>query len=429
MSAAIVLVAVTPAMKTVPAVVIPVVPVVAIAALAAVVEIVEIPEETVAGIVESDKFMKKQYIYLAIGLAVFALVVIYFFIPRENAVDVFNKEYKEALKSLYAEKNNEVFSKIEKLIGSAPTPEAEAKAKILTAFASNDNSKSISLFKEVAGDSTYPSFLRADAAAAMADFFMLGSHGSSTLASQIFSSEPYVSFAITKSGRKNYSLGARKLYEYASSIYVIPWAEYRIAEWYLKNAILSKLYKIKTVDTDENYTTKAEAHILKGDLALEKYNREGGIKLYSGYANWIKGFDQAMLWELKGQEVNRNEAETMFKAALNDLDDGKFGKFAIGQKIWANFQYSSFVARTYGVNRKDDILKLNSYVTTDSHRYVDEEKKLLYGLHKYMFRLGSIAVTNIQERYDYESAKVIARVDPNFRDYLRQLGWKDEVFK
>lgn len=376
--------------------------------------------------------MKKQYIYILIGIVVvLAVAFLYFYYPSllsPSKAPSFDQKYSEAQKVYYSGDTEKAISQIESILPGAPSKAAEADAKkfLALAYATGDVKKSTDLFKEVAGNQAYPVLTRALALSNMADMFMLGSsRASSTLTQNIFSGEPYKSYPIASTGEQRFLSGARKLYEQASALYVLPVDEYRIAEWYAKEATLSKLYHVKTSESADLNISQAKAHLTKGDNALAVY-MQIGTQSGLGYSGWMQGLVLGMLGEFDKKDSEKVLAEKAFESAIATLKNTSgTGPYKIQQQLWANFSYASFLERAYGKARIADIKPLTAFITDPQNRFMDAAHTRPHGLIKYLTRLGAKKPTGMKQgQYDYENILALAKLDPAFASFLKELGWK-----
>ena len=320
--------------------------------------------------------MKKQYFLIALGGIVLFIFFGYYFYKPQISVD---EKYSLATESFYSGNSEKAISQFENVLKSPPSKEIEASAKIFLAisYLGKDLEKSISLLKEVAENESYPSENRARALVSMANAFMLGSRESDKLAKYIFSGEPYDAFPSTISSSNSYLLGVRRIYEHASDIYIFPIAEYRIAEWYVKQATVSKLYNIKTTRAPEVYIAQAKDHLKKGDETLITFGNRAGNELSVAYARYVKGIVLGVLSEIDKNNFDKDDANKSFETSLDFLDgENRFGIYATDHRLWANFAYAGFLNRTYGRAREGDIKKSTAFISDPRNRFFDEKNNL-----------------------------------------------------
>ncbi|MDO8523018.1 MAG: hypothetical protein Q7S12_01885 [bacterium] len=393
--------------------------------------------------------MQKKYLYALIVIIVIAVagLAVYFVLPNWVTTD---EEYSTAAlnaRKLFDENNfDQTIAELERILPLAPTAEAESVAKITLAYAyrqKNNIAKSMQLFKEVVADDTYPPLYRARGASIMADIFMIGTRGPNDLADTIFSGEPYAFFLESAEGKSKATRlldAARKLYEYASSFYILPSSEYRVAEWYASRALISKLYGAELAKPLEDYIKNAKLHLLRGDEALARALDVDGHPNKIGYSYGVRGTVFAVLHELEPMSGYAEKADKSFEDSLSFLEipgpGGEDASNITGQRLWASFAYASFLYRLHDKSREEEIKSLTTFISDASFRSADDKSKSRFGLIRYLIRLNAVKIASdvgdardgiagtYPGRYDYENAKNLATLDPNFAGMLKDLGWE-----
>lgn len=371
-------------------------------------------------------FKEKKNILAAVLVLIAVFVAVYFYYKSPSA---FKRVREDARKSYLAGDKKKVIEILENKIAAAPSKEAEAGAKYMLAgaYVESDIKKAIDIFKEIAADKDYPKIRRARAVTAMANLFMLNARTDGELLKLIFSGEPYSSFVTPDQDLES---AVRKLYEYASEIYVIPYSEFRIAEWYAKQAYAIKFYKFPSDKTWEFYSKKSKEHMEKGEKAIIGYISLPNTKLEMGYGDWVRGAGFTMLWKLENKVEYKNLAEDFFKKSMSELREAPFAPelFRTSHELWVNFYYASFLQMAYGKNKSDEIIKLTSRISESKEKFRKKGENFM-GIIGYLKKIGNQQSVKGKPKYDYDNAVSLAKLDPNFGRFLKELGWKDADFK
>lgn len=370
--------------------------------------------------------LNKYHKILAVVAGIAVIVFVYSYYVQKQAVPGKSSFIlaREKARDLYVdEKKSDVIPVLENELKNAPNKNAEASAKYVLAgaYIEVDFKKAIELFKAISSDDSYPPIWRARATTAMANYVMLNDYANDNYIKLIFSGDPYSTFAGTNGS--NTLIGARKLYERASAFYVMPFSEYRIAEWHIKQAARIKLYGEKLDNPLSYHISKAKEHISKGDAAAVAFATQGKNTEF-GHGEWLKGELYAILWDIEKKDEYKKTAEESFKKAFEYLDkaDKAPESYIMTHKIWTSYSYEVFLMRAFANQRIEDIKKMTKFI--DDNKNLMTQNGHTYGLAEYLTRVGNVKPKSGQARYDYDNALSLAKIDPVFKSFLNELGWK-----
>lgn len=322
---------------------------------------------------------------------------------------------------------------------SDPLQEGQIKFKI--AVATGDSAEgtnylaAIPLYKEIAANTAYSKVMRAQAVEEMGLIFTR--YADEEVTNLIFSTEPYTSMR----DPKNTWLSYRRLFEYASSLYPLAISELRVADWHANKVLtnartLTKKANIPlaSFSTNEGRDSIRKVLISEGKdpdtvlnpliederiIAERIANADADIERIRDLPN--ENRELPAILQRKGVILSRmqqagndsfGDAEETFKRSLelyasanNTANDG-----------YARYYYAQFLMNKHGSARHEDVRAiLSPFYTTNTYNG---------GAVEHFFR---------SERSNVLSAKStlvqLAGIDPRFKLYLMNLGWKEEDFK
>lgn len=362
--------------------------------------------------------MRKYYIIIFIvGVLIVSAGLYYFYLYLPSR---FTEAFESAVISLKAGDSQGAIEKLNKALPLAQTKKEEATIKnyIASAYLTIDRARAVQMLKDVAADTSYPNLERAFAVQFIADAYMFGSRNVDFAKDNIFTGEPYSSFlpkniSLSESSKVKVYEGIRSIYEYALTFYQLPVAEYRLAERELRTVVQTKIGNpnARLAKPESEYVASAKEYLKKGNAALTDYISGVGGDNQIGYAYWVRGAVLGYLAELEKDSTYLPEAEEAFKSSLIRLRNSPS---VSGQNLslWASFYYAAFLEKHYKISRTDDIKKLLAYIT-------EPKFKNLYFIN-YLGALGGLDRVS----YDRESTLDLARLDPDFKHWLKNLGWK-----
>lgn len=293
----------------------------------------------------------------------------------------------------------------------------------------SDPEKGIKILTELSLNNAYPALLRALALQYTADAYMQGGRNRewrTLFDGKIFSKEPYKSL-LAQYTLIHYRMhmGIRYIYERAVELYPLPAAEYRIAIQYARPPLAAENDpgKIQLGSKGaEFYIAEAKKYLEKGDEAMLNFtNTTDPIlgEIAVAYAYWLKGSALGYLGVLEKKSEYHVQAEKAFKDALAILDK-KDDTFSASHSLWARFYYASFLESVYGESRKNDIVQLLAFIQNPEIKNNTGFEIDKFGFSRYLTILGS------EFGWGYDKAKVLAlaKLDQNFADFLKGLGWK-----
>jgi len=370
--------------------------------------------------------LKKIFLTIALILAASGLYYLIFYNEPNN----FGEARIKAREFYLAGENQKVINVLEKEIKNATSKDAEASAKsvLAGAYMGVDYKKGVALLKEIVADESYAKIRRARAVAVMANLIILNSRSDNAFAREIFSGDPYSLF-IDETIPQKINLGVRKLYEYSLQIYPLPYVEYRVAEWNVKQAAIAKLYNADIYPPTASidfYILRAKDHLAKGDVLMVNFpffDHETD----KGYAYWVSGVVLGLLWELEKNDAYLKSAEEVFTKSISELVYAPRAtkSYRTLHEVWTRFSYASLLYRAYGDKRAEDIKKLTNFIVVEKDNFRNDKSGRHLGLSAYLERIGRIGeAIRGHSRYDYDNALALAKINPNFKEFLKDLGWE-----
>ncbi len=267
---------------------------------------------------------------------------------------------------------------------------------------SGDPITAIRTLKKVVENPQYPRILRADAVQLMGEVFYWRSDR--VTFDEIFKDEPYRSLLVP--GKINTSL--KNLFEYASSIYPLAYAELRAAQFYAAK-ILNVQRAGLTVSSEglsiNEMKSLIRQKIINADRDVENIMKQypTDVRIYN--AQQKKAIIAGLLY-LSGDDSFGDPIQLYEDAYRNALVQGYFN-----QAAFTLFNFASFLVRS-GTGNEGKIKNLLTelYTSTDFKKntsifqFLKNEEKNVSGAR--------------------EDILLLAQIDPGFKDFLISLGWK-----
>src|SRR3989344_2255083 len=382
---------------------------------------------------QQNAFGQKNKILVILGILIAVIGASYYLFSYKPAVvPKFSDSVREARALCYEGRCDESVAELEVLIAGAASSreEVEAKTNLALSYLKSDIAKSMEIFKDIAANDEYSAARQAYAVEQIASLFMLsGQNREGTLPSLIFSGDPYASFVAGKPDKNNVPEGIRRLYEYSTEISSRPISEYRVAEWYARQAYYGK-FDPKHLSGNisvKDYTDKILDRLQSGDAAK--------MQLFLGsldeaYALWLKGYVMGLLADVTGESRYADDAKGSFAKSLELLRQyqGPSSDYKMSQILWMSFYYASFMANHKEYMDRTAMDELMGYlndknVMATRNPKTEAESNLKFGLMRYLERSGQIDSSK-SRGVGYQTALSLAQKESRFADLLKTLGWE-----
>jgi len=287
----------------------------------------------------------------------------------------------------------------------------EQIVKLRLAFAVRDAGKdaeAISLFKEIAANTSYNSVTRAYAVQNMVQ--MYGTLSDDRITQEIFKDAPYSVLFV----KGNAPLSYRHLAEYASAFYPIALSESYIANRYASELVAEK--KKMGANMDKAF----EVRYL--NLIQEKLQNTDRDIVRIKSQNPVFWSDIPTVFLFRARAVERLDLAgyTLFGTAESTYEDtlSAYAEYERSSKDgYARFYYAKYLWQKFGDARKSDIAEILAPLY-ENNQYANETIMTFF--------------KNVRVSDPLNSKKPLihlADIDPKFKALLSSLGWKDSDFK
>lgn len=371
--------------------------------------------------------MNKKRLIILVGISIVVLATAV--ILAANFLGLFNVFKKQDdfskplnyLNSLDPEKTSLAIPELEKIIKSPASRQNEAYAKILLALAYFNIGKpveSAGLFKEVAKNDEYPNKQRALAVYHLIQ--IANNQGLDFFRQYILNDEPFKSFYTETNADPgdNASLAIRKMAEWEDSLSPSVMANYRIANWYAEKLFENELRPFLTDFEKDEYNKILIQKLQKADEFFAQWPlqiMESGDRGILSSIYLQKGVIYEKHYLVSGISSSKITAENSYKEAAK-LHQSVFLPKKL--KLEIPFYYAAFLAEIYGKSRLVEIRKLTEPIHDSAVSEIKKDEAFLAFL-----KNGKVLP---EIRFAKRALLMLAKVDPDFKNLLKNLGWSDE---
>ncbi len=268
-------------------------------------------------------------------------------------------------------------------------------------------SGAISGYKALVSDPDAYDYVQAYAIQSLGLMYYTFGHDHPEILSETFTGEPYASFRI-----KGESVNAayRRLFEYGSTFKPLAYAEARIADWYVREAV--RMQESGASETDiARIVTLVKASLGRMDADLERIQEEPNEKRIVPTVILRKAEVLGRLSRLG--EATTNEAEAAYQQAVALAALG-----GPGNDGFARFNYAMFLSQAFSELRRDDIVSLlqpfyeqpDVYASSPATGFIRSQRA----------EVSSLQHTTILD---------LAKLDDGFKEHLMSLGWTSDLFE
>jgi len=282
-----------------------------------------------------------------------------------------------------------------------PTQEGQIKFKIAAALSRNDPFAAIVLHKEIAANTSYPDFLRANSIEYIGRMYY--AVHDMAIYNEIFKDEPYSTF-LDEDLNKSFL----QLYEYAATFYPIADSELRIASWHALEILRLQEEEDTSASTEKTigtYTNIIREKLLNADIDLERIQ---DLNKTDNRISRILNRKAVVLGHMfRSGDTSFSDPEEAFMQALMAARARTYPS----QEGFTLYHYAVFLEHAFGEDRRDDVIKLLSN---------------FYKANKFEGMQVIDFLTNEKNNIDsipHNDLLLLAQVDPQFKAFLNRLGW------
>jgi len=348
--------------------------------------------------------------------AVMGLLVVFGFlfwkqdqITSENKYDALlakNASFAEAEKARQKGNFYDALQKYEqsKAVASSEYEEGEIAIRIAIIKGRQANfAEAIGDFKSIIQNSNYPPKMRAYAVRGI--LHLVSSTQDPSLSSIIFDGPPFDVLFVSDDLRLSY----RHVAEYGSSLYPLAGTELQISSWYAKQLPKSS----NPTSTDEQvmqYKKIIKSKIASADQDIERIKKQNAYFQVEVPTLLTSRAISVASMELSG-DPSLGTLEEAFSAALQAYRQSE-SPYSDG---YARFYYAAYLVKKYGDTKKVQVVQIIAPLY--QNQAYKKSQIILY-------------LTNAKfdaEKSEYASS--LAMLDPNFKAFLKSLGWTENDFQ